>query len=83
MDHCRQRIQDDVDDIEDNRILEEDAMSEEADEINDGDLVENENVDDEIEGNNYAFQILLNMICLRRSMISKAIFWFSYFLHAL
>ena len=41
MDHCRQRIQDDVDDIEDNRILEEDAMSEEDDEINDGDLVEN------------------------------------------
>ena len=30
-------------------------------EINDGDLVENENVDDEREGNKNAFQILLNM----------------------
>ena len=38
----------------------EDAMAREACEINDGDLVENENVDYEIEGDNY-FQILLNM----------------------
>ena len=61
MDHCRQRIQDAADDIEDNRILEEeDAMAWEAGEINDGYLIENENVADEIEGNNYAFQIILN-----------------------
>ena len=39
----------------------EDAMAREACEINDGDLVENENVEYEIEGDNYAFQILLNM----------------------
>ena len=36
-------------------------MAREAGEINDGDLVENENADDEIEGDNYAFQILLNV----------------------
>ena len=47
MDRCRQRIQDAVDDIEGNRIYEEeDAMAREAGEINDVDLVENENVDD-------------------------------------
>ena len=58
----RQRIQDAVDDIEDTRILEEeDAMAREAGEINDGDLVENENVEYEIQGDNYAFQILVNM----------------------
>ena len=49
--------------VEDNRILEEDdVMARKAGEIDDGDLVENENVDDEIEGSNYAFLILLNMI---------------------
>ena len=48
MDHCRQRIQDAVHDIEDNRILEEEpAIATEAGEINDGDL--------------NTFQILLNM----------------------
>ena len=47
MDHCRQRIQDAVHDIEDNRILEEPAIATEAGEINDGDL--------------NTFQILLNM----------------------
>ena len=58
----RQRIRDAVDDIEDNRILEEeDAMAREAGEINDGDLVENKDVDDKTEGNNYTFQILVNM----------------------
>ena len=36
-------------------------MAREIGEINDGDLVENENANDEIEGDNYAFQILLNM----------------------
>ena len=61
MDHCRQRIQDAVDDIGDNRLLEEDAMAREVGEINDGDLVENENANDEIEGDNNAFQLLLNM----------------------
>ena len=62
MDHCHQRIQNAVDDIEDNGILEEeDAMAREAGEINDGYLVENEIADDRIEGDNYALQILLNM----------------------
>ena len=61
MDHCRQRIQDAVDDIGDNRLLEEDAMAREVGEINDGDLVENKNANDKIEGDNNAFQILLNM----------------------
>ena len=63
MGHSRLRIQDAVDDIEDNRILkeEEDVMGREAGEINDGDLVEDENVDDEIEGNTYAFQTLLRI----------------------
>ena len=61
MDHCRQRIQDAVDDIGDNRLLEEDAMAREVGEINDGDLVENKNANDEIEGDKNAFQILLNM----------------------
>ena len=46
MDHCRQRIQDAVDDIGDNRLLEEDAMAREVGEINDGDLVENKNAND-------------------------------------
>ena len=36
-------------------------MAREAGEINDGDLVENENADNEIEGHNHAFQILVNM----------------------
>ena len=36
-------------------------MAREAGEINDGDLVENENADERIEGDNYALQILLNM----------------------
>ena len=36
-------------------------MAREAGEINDGDLVENENADNEIEGDNYAFHILVNM----------------------
>ena len=61
MDHCRKRIQDAVDDMEDDRIFEEEeAMAREASEIpilNDGDLVE----DDEVEGDDYALQILLNM----------------------
>ena len=61
MDHCRQRIQDAVDDIGDNRLLEEDAMAREVGEINDGDLVENKNANDGIEGDKNAFQILLNM----------------------
>ena len=39
----------------------EDAMARDACEINDGDLVENENADNEIEGHNHAFQILVNM----------------------
>ena len=49
--HCLQRIQDAVDDVQHDRILEEeDVMSSEAGEfLNDGDLAENENVDDEIE----------------------------------
>ena len=63
MGHSRLRIQDAVDDIEDNRILkeEEDVMGREAGEINDGDLVENENVDDEIEGDDYASQTLVSI----------------------
>ena len=61
MDRCCQRIQDTVDNIGDNRLLEEDAMAREVGEINDGDLVENENANDEIEGDNNAFQLLLNM----------------------
>ena len=61
MDHCCQRIQDAVDDIGDNRLLEEDAMAREVGEINDGDLVENKNANDGIEGDKNAFQILLNM----------------------
>ena len=36
-------------------------MAREAGEINDGDLVENKDVDDKTEGNNYTFQILVNM----------------------
>ena len=61
MDHCCQRIQGALDDFEDKNILEEeDAMAREAGEINDVDLVEKENVDDEIEGKNYAFQILFS-----------------------
>ena len=36
-------------------------MAREVGEINDGDLVENENANDEIEGDNNAFQSLLNM----------------------
>ena len=36
-------------------------MAREAGEINDGDIVENENANDEIEGDNNAFQILLNV----------------------
>ena len=60
MDHCLQRIQDALN-IEDNRIPKEDAMAREAGEINDGDLVENKNEDDERDGNNCTFPILLNM----------------------
>ena len=44
-------------------------MAREAGEINDGDLVEDENADNEIEGHNHAFH----------SMISKVIFWFAFF----
>ena len=50
-----------VDDIGDNRLLEEDAMAREVGEINDGDLVENKNANDEIDGDNNAFQLLLNI----------------------
>ena len=48
--HCRQRIQDAVDDVKNDRVLEEeDVMSSEAGEfLNDGDLAENENAEDEI-----------------------------------
>ena len=42
-------------------IEEEDAMGREARKINDGDLVENGNVDDEIEGDECALHIVLNM----------------------
>ena len=36
-------------------------MARDAGEINDGDLVENGHADDDIEGDKYAFQILLNI----------------------
>ena len=53
MDYCRQR---NWDAVEDNRILKEEfVMAREGGEINDGDLIENENADDEMEGDNYAF----------------------------
>ena len=67
--------------VEDNRILEEDdAMARKAGEIDDGDLVENENVDDEIEGSNYAFLILLNMIAHGEAL---AVSGFHVFFHSL
>ena len=74
MDHCCQRIQDAVDDIGDNRLLEEDAMAREVGEINDRDLVENENANDEIEGDNNAFQSLLNMRAYGEAWIAKSFF---------
>ena len=79
MDHCRQRIQDAVDDIGDNRLLEEDAMAREVGEINDGDLVENKNANDKIEGDNNAFQILLNMRAYGEAWIAKSFFVFMFF----
>ena len=68
-------IHDAVDDIEDNWILEEeDAIAREAGEINDGDLVENENADHEIEGDNYAFQIHLNTRAYGEAWLAKSLF---------
>ena len=79
-DQCRHRIQDAVDDIENNRILEyEDAMAWEAGKINDGDLVDNENVDDEREGDNNAFQILLVMTAHGEAWLAKQFFGFHVF----
>ena len=55
MDHCRKRIQDAVDDIENNRILKEDAMPGEAGR----DIIDNENADDKVDGDGKATQELL------------------------
>ena len=63
MNHCCKRIQNADDDIKVNRILEEeDSMAGEGHHpiLKDRDLVENETVDVEVEGADYALQILLH-----------------------
>ena len=58
MEHCRDRIQDALEDNEEDRLLEEaEVMAREAGEY----LVENDNAEDDIEGEDHALQILLNM----------------------
>ena len=54
-------------------------MDWEAGEINDVDLVENENLDDEREGDNNAFQILLNMTAHGEAWSAKLFFGFHVF----
>ena len=62
---------------------EEDAMARDAGEINDGDLVENGHADDDIEGDKYAFQILLNIRAYGEAWLAKSSFGFHVFVHAL
>ena len=58
LEHCRDRIQDALENNEEDRLLgEAEVMAREAGEY----LVENDNAEDDIEGEDYALQILLNM----------------------
>ena len=58
MEHCRDRIQDALEDNEEDRLLEEaEVVAREAGEY----LVQNDNAEGDIEGEDYALQILLNM----------------------
>ena len=58
-------------------------MGREARVINDGDLIENENADDEIEGDECAFHIVQIMWAYGEAWLAKSSFDFYVFLHAL